>query len=389
MTGTGNSLATRPNSAPSASRPGAALELHAGQTMWTKDQHAALVAMGIPREASSAELGVFLHQCQRTGLDPFSRQIYLIYRDSYENGRPVKKPTMQVGIDGYRLIRDRIAKRDGIRVEYEDTIWYADDGQACDVWLWNEPPAACKVAIKVDGRRFSSVLRFGEYCQRKKDGTLNKMWTEKPAHMIEKCAEADVLRRAFPQDLSGLVLEDTAPLADDAPPERQRVTGEAARARAQQVKAEVVSVTPDPAPEDAPWPGDAAPARAARNADRETGEVIPDAEVPTSGGAATSATARPSGGGSSEPSDPRDDVLLHFGRLDVAGTDIKDYLTRLSGKPLASVESLNRRQAQWFVVTLGRVGSRDELEAAAVAAETARAQDHAAEAGDSEVPDGQ
>lgn len=362
MTGTGNSLATRPNSAPSASRPGAALELHAGQTMWTRDQHAALVAMGIPREASSAELGVFLHQCQRTGLDPFSRQIYLIYRDSYENGRPVKKPTMQVGIDGYRLIRDRIAKRDGIRVEYEDTIWYADDGQACDVWLWNEPPAACKVAIKVDGRRFSSVLRFGEYCQRKKDGTLNKMWTEKPAHMIEKCAEADVLRRAFPQDLSGLVLEDTAPLADDAPPERQRVTGEAARARAQQVKAEVVTVTPDPPPEDAPWPGDAAPARPARNADRETGEVIPDTE-----------------------DDPRAAVLDAFDALKVAGPEIPGYLTRLAGRPLASVESLNRKQAQWFGKLLAPIGSRDELEAAAVAAETARAQDHAAEAGDSEA----
>jgi phage recombination protein Bet len=247
-------LATR-SSAPqrAAAQQSAALALRAGQTMWDKNQHAALVAMGIPKEASSAELGVFLHQCQRTGLDPFARQIYLIYRPSNENGKFVSKPTTQTGIDGYRLIRDRIAKRDGVRVEYEDTVWYTADGQALGVWLWDEPPAACTVAIKVDGRRFSSTLRFNEYCQRKKDGNLNKMWTEKPAHMIEKCCEADVLRRAFPQDLSGLLLEDVAPLAEDAPPAPQRATAEQIRTRKPQpVASEVVPQEPESAEEQ--WP---------------------------------------------------------------------------------------------------------------------------------------
>ena len=253
MTGT-TDIAVRPGRRPSQAQPSAALELHSGQTMWTKDQHAALVAMGIPREASSAELGVFLHQCQRTGLDPFSRQIYLIYRKTYENGREINKPTMQVGIDGYRLIRDRIAKRDSLRVEYEPTVWYDHDGQAHEAWLWDEPPAGCRVAITVDGRRYSSVLRFSEYAQKKKDGTLNKMWSEKPAHMIEKCCEADVLRRAFPHDLSGIALEDEVPAPDpDAAPAPQRVTAERIRQERQPV---TVPATVEP--EDVP-PAETAP----------------------------------------------------------------------------------------------------------------------------------
>ena len=248
MTGTGNGLAVRNGAAP-AQQPSAALELRSGQTMWTKDQHAALVAMGIPREASSAELGVFLHQCQRTGLDPFSKQIYLIYRQSYENGRTVNKPTTQVGIDGFRVIRDRIARRDGVAVEYDETYWYSPDGQVHDMWLWDEPPAACKFTVLVDGRRFPAKLRFNEYAQRKKDGALNKMWTEKPAHMIEKCAEAEALRRAFPNDMAGVMLEDAAPLPEDMPaPAPQRVTAEQARARTQTVTATVETVTTDVPP---------------------------------------------------------------------------------------------------------------------------------------------
>lgn len=87
--------------------------------------------------------------------------------------------------------------------------------------------------------------------------------------------------------------------------------------------------------------------------------------------------------------DPRAAVLAAFDALKVAGPEIPGYLTRLSGHPYASVESMSRKAAQWAGTVLGRIGSRDELEAAAVAAEARREQDHAAEAGDREATDGQ
>lgn len=196
-----------------------ALAIRAGQEEFNEKQSAALVAMGVSPKATRAELAVFFHQCQRTQLDPFQKQIYLIHRRQKDGDRWVDKPTTQVGIDGFRVIRDRIAKREGYRVEYEDTLWYTADGQAYDVWLWDEPPAACKVTVLVDGRRFPSVLRFNEYCQRNaKTGDRTGKWRDAFAHQIEKCAEADALRRAFPHDMAGVILEDAAPLDDpDAP----------------------------------------------------------------------------------------------------------------------------------------------------------------------------
>ena len=49
---------------------------------------------------------------------------------------------------------------------------------------------------------YTSVLQFAEYVQTK-DGRAVAQWATKPAHMLEKCTEADVYRKAFPQDFAG------------------------------------------------------------------------------------------------------------------------------------------------------------------------------------------
>jgi phage recombination protein Bet len=237
----------------------AALAIRRGQSTWDEQQRAALVALGIPAEAPQADLDVFHHVCQRTGLDPFAKQIYLLYRRVNErvnrNGKWidnwVNKPSIQTGIDGFRVNRDRSAARLGILVDYEDTVWFDAEGSGFGVWLWDAPPTACKFVVRLsDGRRFPSVLRFNEYAQRNGSGDLTGRWAAGHAHQIEKCAEADALRRAFPQDFSGLVLEDAAQgdIAEPEPPKRQpqRVTGDQLRQRRpQSVPAEVV---PDDAP---------------------------------------------------------------------------------------------------------------------------------------------
>lgn len=249
MSGTTSALATRNNSAP-AQNGTAALAIRSNQSMWDDKQRAALVAMGVNPKATTAELAVFFHQCQKLRLDPFTKQIYLIHRRAKEDGQWVDKPTTQIGIDGFRVTRDRICAERGLSVEYEETIWYDAEGQGFEVWLWDYPPTACKFVVRVDGRRFPSVLRFNEYCQRTRDGELNSMWATKSAHQIEKCAEADGLRRAFPNDLSGVILEDMGPLDDPAAPatlpqDRPRVTADKASARRPQAAtAEVIDVQP-------------------------------------------------------------------------------------------------------------------------------------------------
>lgn len=247
----------------------AALAIRPGQEMWTPKQQAALAALGI-KGASPADLAVFMHYCQKTGLDPFSRQIYMIPRREKQDGQWVDKQTIQVGIDGFRVIRDRVAARLGATVEYEDTIWYDSDGSAHTVWLWDHAPTACNVTVIKDGKRFPGVVRTASYAAIKQDGSMVAQWRTQPDHMIEKCAEAFALRRAFPHDLGGIYLDDEVPQQPGAAPERNgRITAAMITARPSapqtaspaEVQAPPIPAAPHPFPVAEPA-GEALPAMA-------------------------------------------------------------------------------------------------------------------------------
>lgn len=181
-----------------------ALALDPHQTEWTQNQHAALAQIGIA-DAPHGDQLVFLHYAQRTGLDPFARQIYMIGRKEWDskNQRETYKYTIQAGIDGLRVIAERTGRYEG----RTPVSWCGADGVWRDVWLdKNTPPTAARVGVYKQGFREPtvSVAIFEEYAARKKDGDLIALWKSKPAHMISKVAEALALKAAFPQDLSGI-----------------------------------------------------------------------------------------------------------------------------------------------------------------------------------------
>ena len=70
------------------------------------------------KNCTDDEIKVFIHACNRTGLDPFMRQIYAIKRGS--------NLTIQTGIDGFRLIAERTGNYSPGR---ESTIVYDDKGK--------------------------------------------------------------------------------------------------------------------------------------------------------------------------------------------------------------------------------------------------------------------
>ncbi|MFC5905600.1 hypothetical protein, partial [Streptomyces zhihengii] len=61
-------------------KAGGSLAIRPDQTNWTPEQAAVLRQGGIDNDVTPAELSGFLHLSQRTGLDPFTRQVYLIGR---------------------------------------------------------------------------------------------------------------------------------------------------------------------------------------------------------------------------------------------------------------------------------------------------------------------
>lgn len=150
-----------------------------------------LIKRTIAKDASDDELSMFIAICDKTQLDPFARQIYMIKRQG--------KQTIQASIDGLRLV----AQRSGQYAGQIGPYWCGKDGVWKDIWTPDEHPFAAKVGVLRKGFR-EPVFGIAKYKEYAVEGPQGFMWNKMPSTMIAKCAEALALRKAFPQELSGI-----------------------------------------------------------------------------------------------------------------------------------------------------------------------------------------
>lgn len=189
-----------------------------------------LVRRTIAKDTNPDEFDMFIEVCRRVGLDPFRRQIYA---NVYNKDKADKRQMVLItSIDGFRAV----AARNGDyrpddqppMIEYDEaekdpktnpkgivraTVkcfkrddrgeWFPVVGTA----EWEAfAPLTEKWAEGEDGRRRPT----GEFELDPK----NNFWKRMGPHMLAKCAEAQAIRRGWPEDLSGLYAPEEMHQAD-------------------------------------------------------------------------------------------------------------------------------------------------------------------------------
>src|SRR5262245_24897248 len=166
-----------------------------------------LIKRTVARGASDDELRLFLHACERSGLDPLMRQIYAVKRWDSQQKRDVM--SIQTGIDGLRLVAERTGKYAPGR---EPSFTYTDEENK-DV-LVSSTAYIKKQTPDGTWHEVAATARYEEYAQTRQDGMPTKFWKQMPHVMLSKVAEALALRRAFPMELSGIYSHDEMTQAD-------------------------------------------------------------------------------------------------------------------------------------------------------------------------------
>ena len=202
----------------------------------------ALIRQTVAKDTTVDEFNMFVEICKRQNLDPFRRQIYALV---FNKDKPTKRQVAFVtGIDGYRAM----AKRTGTyRPSDEDAIFDVSEEASCPdsnpagivscthkvyqfgpdkkwypivatvKWAEFAPIYEEKEFVTVLDDDGNAVLQTeGNYAGRPKKElrptgkvTLTKEnWRKMPFVMIAKCAEAQALRKGWPEEMGGFYVAE-------------------------------------------------------------------------------------------------------------------------------------------------------------------------------------
>lgn len=175
-------------------------------------------------ELTADESEQFIVICERTGLDPFTKQIYA-RAQSINRAKPNEAPkwgkTLVVitSIDGLRTLAEKTGEYRG----QTPPAWFYKNGEENSP-TWHDhylgigraktaAPEAAKVGVYREGFKEALIAiatyeSFVQYQGKGAEARPTSFWLKMPDVQLLKCAEAQALRKAFPLVLSGLLIEE-------------------------------------------------------------------------------------------------------------------------------------------------------------------------------------
>ena len=200
-----------------------------------------LIRRTVANDCNTSEFDLFVEVCRRVGLDPFRKQIYaIVYSKDTPNKR---KMSIITGIDGFRAVaaRNRDYRPDDEEATFstDDTLKATDNPLGilkCTVKAYKLAPDGqwFKVSGTAYWNEFAPIVETGDFewvdtgekwadsgKPKKKKVTTGEVkrepagnWKTMPHVMLAKCAEAQALRKGWPEDLSGIYSPEEMAQAD-------------------------------------------------------------------------------------------------------------------------------------------------------------------------------
>ena len=180
----------------------------------------ALIQRTLGKDLSPDEFNVFIEMSRRFGLSPMQRQIYAVV---YNANKPDKRKVSYItSIDGYRAIaarsNDYKPDPEAPRIVCDEKLKSTTNPEGIEY----AEVSVCRY-IHGDWHAFPARAYWSEFAPLKtvwKDRKptdqkqLGGKWGDMPRIMISKCAEAQALRKGWPEDLSSLYAQDEMDQAD-------------------------------------------------------------------------------------------------------------------------------------------------------------------------------
>lgn len=152
--------------------------------------------------ASKEDAAMLMEVARTRRLNPLLKQVHFVSRFDKKKNRNVW--SVQVSIDGLRAIAERTGNYDG----QDEPEFGPLNESGYPQW------AKIKVYRKDWSRPAVGMVYWEEYVQLY-DGKPTKFWNTMPRVMLAKCAESVAMRKAFPEDMSGLYTPEEMGQADN------------------------------------------------------------------------------------------------------------------------------------------------------------------------------